>query len=406
MEKLNPYSHLPAAIPTDKNIDLSKNLWFQPEQHFSLRKSSVLYEYRPGENYCIVDCSRCYIMQGEYGFLRDLIGTVAHTKHVEDSPIGIELKNIWKDINTSDVNEWNIKTGIYRFYEELVHLSFKVVFFIPNFQLIIDKIRDNELHVLNNVSVVNEYVKIWVISDSGFVRNGSLLRTNFCKSFATANDTHIGKINSIIIRNQGFQGSPESIQKTKNRMKKIKVFISYAHADENYKDDLKKHLSGLKRNGIINEWNDRYIIPGKKWDAEIKRNLEESQIVLFLISSDFMSSDYINDVEIARTIERYGKSEVVIVPIIIRACDFSSLSLSDFQALPIDAKAISSWNNEDEAWVDVIKGIKNVIANIANIKNAGTQFQKAEMQDKSIINQSGRNSINIGNNNGIINISK
>ena len=343
-------------------------------------------------------------MQGEYGFLRDLIGTVAHTKHVEDSPIGVELKNIWKDINTFDVNEWNIKTGIYRFYEELVHLSFKVVFFIPNFQLTIDEIRDKELHVLNNVSVVNEYVKIWIISDSNFVSNGSLLRSNFCNSFMTANDLHLGEIDSVINRNHGSQGSPESIQKTKNSMKEIKVFISYAHADENYKDVFQKHLSGLKRNGIINEWNDRYIIPGKKWDAEIKRNLDESRIVLFLISSDFMSSDYIHDIEIAKTLERYEKGEVVIVPIIIRACDFSSLSLSEFQALPKDAKAISSWDNEDEAWVDVVGGIKNVIANLDEIIPSIGQVQKSERQVGRIINQSGENSIIIGNNNGTINI--
>ena len=296
MKKLSPYNHIPSGTSTESTFDLSRNLWFQLEDKFSLNKSSELFRDEFGGEYCIVDCTKCYSLQGEYGFLRDLIGTMISTKHMESSSICLELSKIWSDINVSDANEWNIKEGIYRFYEELVRLSFKIVLFIPEFQFIIDNIKDNELHILNNISIVNEYVKIWIISDNSFVKKGSLLRTNFCKSFSLASDMHVGKIDSIITRKFEIEKKPELVQKSKYKMERIKLFISYAHADEDYKDDLKKHLSGFKRNGIIEEWNDRYILPGKKWDDEIKRNLEESQIVLFLIRSDFMSSDYINDV--------------------------------------------------------------------------------------------------------------
>lgn len=406
MKSLSPYNHIPSGISTDSAFDLSRNLWFKLEYKFSLNKSSELFCDEFGDEYCIVDCTKCYSLQGEYGFLKDLIGTIVNTKHVESSSVGVELKKIWNDINVSDANEWNVKAGIYRFYEELVRLSFKIVLFIPDFQLIIDNVKENELHILNNISIVNEYVKIWIISDNSFVKNGSLLRTNFCKSFSLAGDKHVGKIDSIITRNFGIEKKPELVQKSKYKMERIKLFISYAHADEKYKDELKKHLSGLKRNGIIKEWNDRYILPGKKWDDEIKRNLEESQIVLFLISSDFMSSDYINDVEIAKTLNRYEKGEVVIIPIIIRSCDFSSLSLSDFQALPKDAKAVKKWKDKDEAWLSVINGIKEVIASFEGIALSNSRANQSKTIEKSIINQSGDSSINIGNNSGTINISK
>ncbi|MEM6542307.1 MAG: toll/interleukin-1 receptor domain-containing protein [Bacteroidota bacterium] len=125
-----------------------------------------------------------------------------------------------------------------------------------------------------------------------------------------------------------------------------------------------RHLSGLKENGFISSWDDRKILPGQEWDNVIKRKLETAEIVLFLVSSSFIASDYIKDVEIKRTIERYERDEVIIVPIILRPCDFSSLPISRYRALPKDAKPISKWNDRDEALLDVVKGLKKLINTI------------------------------------------
>ncbi|CAN5883523.1 hypothetical protein BH24BAC1_BH24BAC1_15690 [soil metagenome] len=104
---------------------------------------------------------------------------------------------------------------------------------------------------------------------------------------------------------------------------------------------------------------------GQAWDQQIKQNLENSQIVLFLVSSDFMDSDYINDVEIARTMKRHEAGQVTIVPILIRPCDFDSLEISNYQALPLapaeGLKAISKWQDRDEAWLNVVNGLKKII---------------------------------------------
>ena len=81
-------------------------------------------------------------------------------------------------------------------------------------------------------------------------------------------------------------------------MKPVKLFISYAHEDEEYKDQLVKHLSSLLRKGWLEEWNDRKIAPGEEWDASIKNALADAEMILFLISADFMASDYIYDEEI------------------------------------------------------------------------------------------------------------
>jgi hypothetical protein len=139
------------------------------------------------------------------------------------------------------------------------------------------------------------------------------------------------------------------------------LFISYSHADEKFKVELVKHLSGMRRMGLISEWNDRQIYPGKEWDKEIRDKMEKADIILFLISSDFMSSDYINDIEIGKAIDRHNLELVSIVPIIVRPCDFASLPISKFQALPKNAKPISRWDDQDEALLDVVNSLKKII---------------------------------------------
>ena len=140
----------------------------------------------------------------------------------------------------------------------------------------------------------------------------------------------------------------------------IKLFISYAREDEDHKIELEKRLVPLKRSGVIEEWNDRLILPGEDWDHLIKDKIENSDIILFLISPDFIASDYIYDVEIARAMDRYRKREIMIIPVIIRPTDYSGLELSKFQAVPKDGRPISTWENQDEAWHDAILQLKRV----------------------------------------------
>jgi len=138
----------------------------------------------------------------------------------------------------------------------------------------------------------------------------------------------------------------------------IKVFISYSHKDEQYKDSLDEHLTMLKRNCVIDEWHDRKIIAGKKWAEDISENLELSEVILFLISSSFLASDYCFSNEMQRAIAMHEEGKAQLIPILIRPCDWGSSELSKFQAVPKDAKPISLWANQDEAWLDAVTGIK------------------------------------------------
>jgi len=152
--------------------------------------------------------------------------------------------------------------------------------------------------------------------------------------------------------------------------KSIKVFISYSHKDEEHKEALNEHLAMLKRNNIIDTWHDRKISPGQDWSKEISKNLEQSELILFLISPSFLSSDYCFNLEMKRAMEMHKEGKTQIIPILIRACDWSESELSAFQAVPKDAKPITSWSNHDEAWLDAIKGIRQHISTFNPIQTS------------------------------------
>src|SRR2546421_13002459 len=98
----------------------------------------------------------------------------------------------------------------------------------------------------------------------------------------------------------------------------VEVFYSYAHEEEKLRDELKKHLSNLKRQGVITNWYDRDISAGKVWNEEIERHLNSAKVILLLISADFLNSDYSNGHEVIRALERHEAAEARVIPVILR----------------------------------------------------------------------------------------
>ncbi len=141
----------------------------------------------------------------------------------------------------------------------------------------------------------------------------------------------------------------------------LSLFYSYSHKDENFRDELETHLKLLQRQGAIYNWHDRRIIPGDEWDKKIDEHLEKANIILLLVSADFIASDYCYDVEMKRAIERHENKEAVVIPVILRECDWHSAPFGKLQALPKDGKAVKLWPDRDCAWKDVAQGIRSVI---------------------------------------------
>jgi len=162
----------------------------------------------------------------------------------------------------------------------------------------------------------------------------------------------------------------------------IKVFISYAHEDEKYKDELAKHMSVLVRQGLLQEWNDRKIKAGEEWDAAIKSKLNDADLIIFLVSKDFFFSDYINNVEIANAIERQKSDKVQILPVLVNYCFYEETFIENFTIYPAEAKPVEAWKNHDEAWLTVIEGIIQSIAKLKN-EDANSLISKYNIDSKT-----------------------
>ncbi|MEH1798211.1 MAG: toll/interleukin-1 receptor domain-containing protein [Nostoc sp.] len=145
----------------------------------------------------------------------------------------------------------------------------------------------------------------------------------------------------------------------------IEVFYSYAHEDEKLRDKLEKHLTLLRREGVITEWHDRKIGAGKEWQNEIDTHLNSSQIILLLVSANFIASDYCWDVEVKRAMERHEAKEARVIPIIIDSVDWQSAPFGRLQALPKSGKAVKKWGNRSDAFLSVAEGIRLVAKELA-----------------------------------------
>ena len=102
----------------------------------------------------------------------------------------------------------------------------------------------------------------------------------------------------------------------------IRIFVSYSHKDENLRQELETHLSGLRNERIVSVWDDRRIESGEEIEKEIDRHLEEADIVLLLVSPDFLASSYCYDREMRRAMERHEQRDARVVPVILRPCDW------------------------------------------------------------------------------------
>lgn len=161
----------------------------------------------------------------------------------------------------------------------------------------------------------------------------------------------------------------------------VQVFISYSHKDDQFRQELDVHLSMLKRQGIIDVWHDRRIVAGDEIDQTISNALETADLVLLLVSPDFLNSNYCYQNEMLRAMERHKSNATHVVPIIVRPCDWTDTPFAGLKATPTDAKAITKWPNKDEAYLEVVKEIKAVSQRRGGARKQSRPTQPAAPRD-------------------------
>jgi tetratricopeptide (TPR) repeat protein len=148
--------------------------------------------------------------------------------------------------------------------------------------------------------------------------------------------------------------SPEGLQP-------IKLFYAYAREDESLHNELAKHLALLQRQGFIESWYDRQILPGMEWKSEIEKQLTSARIIVLLISADFFYSDFCYSIEMERALQRHKLGEAWVLPVILRPVDLEKAPFAHIPCLPHDGRPITTWSNRDEAFLSVTQGIRNLV---------------------------------------------
>jgi hypothetical protein len=157
----------------------------------------------------------------------------------------------------------------------------------------------------------------------------------------------------------------------------VKIFFTYSHCDESLRDELEKHFSLLKRSAIIEAWHDRRIGAGQEFDKSISQYLESADIILLLISADFLASDYCYDREMRRALERHEAGEARVIPVILHACDWQHAPFDRLLAVPTDGRPVSKWPDRNEAFLEIVKAIRQAVTEIsagqeASVENSTT----------------------------------
>ena len=147
------------------------------------------------------------------------------------------------------------------------------------------------------------------------------------------------------------------------------LFFSYSHKDETLRNELETHLAMLKREGTIEAWHDRKIMAGDDFGKSISTEMEKADVILLLVSPDFLASKYFYEVEFQRAMERNSAGSARAIAVILRPCEWQRTALAQFLVTPRDGKPVTKWPNLDDAFLDITKQIRRALPKAADAPN-------------------------------------
>lgn len=160
----------------------------------------------------------------------------------------------------------------------------------------------------------------------------------------------------------------------------VSLVFSYAHADEALRNELEKHLSPLKRMGRISTWHDRRIVPGEEFAGQIDHHFAAANIILLLVSSDFIASDYCYQIEMKNALERHELGEAVVIPVILRPCAWHQLPFGKLLAATVDGKPIVQFPSYDDGFVQVVEAVSRALERLAPKTPPAKQAEQPQRQ--------------------------
>jgi TIR domain len=147
--------------------------------------------------------------------------------------------------------------------------------------------------------------------------------------------------------------------------KPVRLFLAFAYQDRSFYEDLVTQLASLKWVGMIDDWHEYEIPPAKDWQQVQNERLTQADIILLLISPDFIKSDYYYSVQMKQALERDAAGQARVLPILCRPVYLEHLPIARLQFLPRsdprNIKAVSEWRNKDSAYAEIVKEVKKAI---------------------------------------------
>jgi tetratricopeptide (TPR) repeat protein len=160
----------------------------------------------------------------------------------------------------------------------------------------------------------------------------------------------------------------------------VEVFISYHEKDEKLREELEKHLTTLHREKAITSWHDRKIVAGQEIKGEIDKYLNRAGLILLLVSPDFLASDYHWTVEITRALERNAAGKARVILVLLRHADWETAPIDKLSPLPRNRQPVKSWTDWDEAFLQIIRGIREEVERLVANSNYSPPKQTSTAQ--------------------------
>ncbi|HEX7735487.1 MAG TPA: TIR domain-containing protein [Ktedonobacteraceae bacterium] len=157
------------------------------------------------------------------------------------------------------------------------------------------------------------------------------------------------------------QALPAQTAPAEQKAGATEIFLLYAHEDEDLKEQFLKHMAILRRSQQAMIWHDGDIQGGEEIHKEVDAHMTSAKIILMLISASFIASDYCYGEQMEVAMRRHKEGTAKVVPIIIKPVDWKGTPFDILQAVPHSGKPISTWNNRDEAWLEVVRAIKAIL---------------------------------------------
>jgi hypothetical protein len=168
-------------------------------------------------------------------------------------------------------------------------------------------------------------------------------------------------------------------------MSPVRLFYVYAQEDETLQHELEKHLSGMKRSNLINTWHDRKLQADTNWAQEVDTHLESADIIVLLISKYFMASGYTVGLEMKRALARYNLGEAHIIPVLLRPVEWKETPFGHIEVLPTGGVPVTEWQERDEAFLEVVKGIRKSVTAIS-LSSLARRVLSVNKQDPQVDN--------------------